>query len=253
MRWHQTPSVQPTPWRASMAVLAVALIGWSFIAWIALDADGTLAQSTMPMSAHWSASNTVVIAVMWFAMMAAMMLPSTLPMVEAFVLTVGRDAGARTMAFVATYLAVWASFSLIAVLGQWMLQRSNVLDPMMLRTSPWPATALLVLAGVYQFTGLKQLCLAGCRNPVAFLLTEWRPGISGAAKMGLRHGSLCVGCCWGLMALLFVGGVMNLPWVAALALAVAFEKLLPKGVWVSRAVGWALTAAGIGSLVARIA
>lgn len=239
-------------WLVALAVAAIALSGWAFVAWIATDMGSAIAQATMPMSARWSAANVLAISVMWATMMAAMMLPSALPMVWAFTRTAGDDAAARTTAFVAAYLVVWAAFSLLAVLAQWMLQRLGALDPMMLRTSPWPAAALLLLAGLYQFTGLKRLCLAGCRSPVAFLLAEWRPGVDGAFRMGLRHGALCVGCCWSLMALLFVFGVMNLTWVAALAVAVALEKLVPEGERVSRGFGFVLVAGAIVSLVTRL-
>ncbi len=239
--------------RAAFAVTAVALIGWAFVAWIALDMSGPFAQATMPMSAQWSVPNVLAVTAMWAAMMAAMMLPSSLPMVSAFARTTGNEAAGRTAAFVAAYLVTWAAFSVLATFAQWALQHLGWLDPMMLRTSPWPAAALLLLAGLYQFTGLKRLCLAGCRSPVAFVLAEWRPGLSGAWTMGLRHGALCVGCCWSLMALLFVFGVMNLPWVLALAIAVGVEKRLPSGQWISRVLGFILVAAAIASLLFRIA
>ncbi|HLT27947.1 MAG TPA: DUF2182 domain-containing protein [Zeimonas sp.] len=241
------------PWRASFVVAAIALIGWGLLAWMAVDVDAPFARSTMPMSYRWTASNALSITAMWATMMAAMMLPSSLPMVGAFAKTAGEGATARTAAFVGAYLVTWAAFSLLAVAAQWMLQRSGLLDPMMLRASPWPAAALLLLAGLYQFTGLKRVCLAGCRSPVAFLVARWRPGITGAWAMGMRHGALCVGCCWSLMTLLFVVGVMKLPWVVALAVAVSFEKVLPGGEQLARVLGFVLIAAALASFLLHFA
>lgn len=110
--------------------------------------------------------------------------------------------------------------------------------------------ALLLIAGVYQFSPLKRVCLATCRTPLGFLLGEWRAGVYGAFMMGVRHGVLCLGCCWALMALLFVGGVMNLAWVVALSIAVAIEKLAPHGDRLARVLGLGLIAAGLFRLLA---
>jgi predicted metal-binding membrane protein len=119
---------------------------------------------------------------------------------------------------------------------------------MIVSNSAWLTFALLVIAGVYQFSPLKRTCLARCRSPIAFLVGEWRPGAAGAFVMGARHGIFCIGCCWALMALLFVGGAMNLAWVAALAVAVALEKLVPSGERISMALGALLLAAGVVNL-----
>jgi predicted metal-binding membrane protein len=121
---------------------------------------------------------------------------------------------------------------------------------MALSTSARPAAVLLILAGIYQFSPLKLACLRSCRSPLAFLLGAWRPGLGGAFAMGLRHGVLCLGCCWALMALLFVGGVMNVPWVAALAVAVAIEKLAPGGERIATWLGVGLILVGTARLLA---
>jgi predicted metal-binding membrane protein len=182
---------------------------------------------------------------MWVAMMAAMMLPSSWPMIRTFgaVSARNRESG-RTRAFVGAYLAVWIAFSTVATAAQWVLQRADWVNPMIVSTSASLTAAMLVVAGVYQFSPLKRVCLSRCRTPLGFLLGEWRPGSAGAWTMGLRHGLLCVGCCWALMALLFVGGAMNLPWVAALAIVVAIEKMAPMGDRVAFALGVLLMAAG---------
>ncbi len=228
-----------------LAVLAIAVAAWSGLAWVAMDMGHPLAQLTMPGTSAWSAANVLAIFSMWAVMMAAMMLPSALPMVLAFV-DVSRRSGepVRGQTFVAAYLALWFAFSAAATGLQWLLQASGWVDPMIASNSAWLTCALLVLAGVYQFSPLKRTCLARCRSPMAFLIGEWRPGASGALVMGARHGIVCIGCCWGLMALLFVGGAMNLAWVAALAVAVALEKLLPGGDRISIALGALLLAAG---------
>jgi predicted metal-binding membrane protein len=119
----------------------------------------------------------------------------------------------------------------------------------MAATSPLLAAALLIAAGVFQWTPLKRACLAACRSPLSFLMTGWREGWAGALVMGVRHGAYCLGCCWALMALLFVAGVMNLLWVAAIAVAVLVEKVVPRGDVIGRLVGLALIAAGIAVAV----
>jgi predicted metal-binding membrane protein len=231
----------------TIALLGLALIGWLFLVWIALDMDHPVARLMMPATARWSAANAVAAWAMWALMMAAMMLPSALPMVLSFVHLAARSGDpARGRSFVAAYLAVWFGFSAGATAAQWAFQAISWLDPMMVSTSAWLTGGLLLMAGVYQFSPLKRMCLSRCRTPVGFLLGEWRPGARGAFVMGLRHGLFCVGCCWALMALLFVGGVMNLAWVAALSVAVLLEKMLARGERIATVMGLLLI--GFGSL-----
>ena len=164
----------------------------------------------MPMS-DWSTANWLAVFIMWAVMMAAMMLPTAMPMVTVFAtLNRRRSEAARTVAFVAGYVALWTAFGAAATAAQWALQARGLLSPMIVSMSPALSAALLMIAGVFQFTPLKQACLRACRSPLGFLLTDWRDGLWGAARMGLRHGLYCLGCCWALMALLFVGGAMNL-------------------------------------------
>ncbi len=139
---------------------------------------------------------------------------------------------------------MWIAFSIAATAAQWALQAMGWTDPMIVSVSPGLTAALLLVAGVYQFSPLKRLCLSRCRTPFGFLLGEWRAGTGGAFAMGLRHGLHCLGCCWALMALLFVGGAMNLAWVAALAVAAGVEKLLPRGERLAAALGIALICIG---------
>jgi predicted metal-binding membrane protein len=232
--------------RATLGILALALLGWVFLAWVTLDMSHPFAQLTMPGTSTWSPANVLAILSMWAVMMAAMMLPSALPMMLTFIdLSARSGEPARGRSFVAAYLAVWFAFSAAATAAQWVLQALDWVDMMIISTSPWLTVALLLVAGVYQFSPLKRLCLSRCRTPLGFLLGEWRPGTWGAFAMGARHGLSCLGCCWALMALLFVGGVMNLAWIAALSIAVALEKLLLGGERLSFGLGMALIAIGL--------
>jgi len=192
--------------------------------------------------------------VMWAVMMVAMMVPSAAPMVLTF-LAVNQRRQAATQPFVpvgvflAGYLAVWTAFSALAALTQWRLHEAALLSSMMAANSARLSGGLLLAAGLFQWTPLKRACLKGCRSPLTFLMTEWREGTAGAFIMGLRHGAACVGCCWVLMALLFVAGVMNLLWVAVIALFVLAEKILPKGEILSRIAGIALAAWGVALMM----
>ncbi len=234
-------------------LLALVLMGWTFLAWTVLDMEHPMVQLMMPMTARWSVASTSAILVMWAIMMAAMMLPSALPMLLQFVdLSRRNGETGRGRAFVGAYLLVWLVFSIAATALQWCLQAVGWIDPMAASRSALLTAALLLQAGIYQFSPLKQACLARCRTPIGFLLGEWRPGARGALVMGLRHGLYCLGCCWALMALLFVGGVMNLAWVAALAIVVALEKLLPRGAQLAAVMGLVLIGAGVFRLLAPL-
>jgi predicted metal-binding membrane protein len=231
--------------KVAIQTLAIGVIGWALLAWIAVDMGHPVAQLTMPGSSDWSAANMLAIGCMWAVMMAAMMLPAALPMILTFdVLCARSGEPARWRSFVAAYLLVWVAFSVAATGAQWALQAAGWVDPMIVSTSAPLNGALLVIAGAYQFSPLKRICLARCRTPMGFLLGEWRGGVRGGFAMGLRHGLFCIGCCWALMALLFVGGVMNLAWIAALSIAVAIEKLAPRGERLAMVLGLTLIAAG---------
>jgi predicted metal-binding membrane protein len=192
--------------------------------------------------------------VMWLIMMVAMMLPSAAPMILLYG-KVTRRAGqsrvfASTTVFARFYLLVWGGFSAIAALIQWVLVRSGVISDMGLEFGDRRiAGALLIAAGVYQSTPLKSACLAKCRSPLSFLMQLWRPGVSGAAHLGLKHGVYCLGCCPMLMALLFVFGVMNLYWVACLAIVVLIEKVVPRGERFGSLVGIAAFAVGVAMIL----
>jgi predicted metal-binding membrane protein len=187
---------------------------------------------------------------MWVVMMAGMMLPSAAPTVLLYGAMVRKHAERGTVLpavwiFVSGYLMVWAGFSLAAALLQAALEQAGLLTPMMASGSNRLNAVLLVAAGIYQMTPLKDLCLSKCRNPVQFFMTHWRPGTAGALRMGITQGAYCLGCCWMLMLLLFAVGVMNLAWVALIAAFVFLEKLLPGGRLTSRLAGAALIVVGL--------
>ena len=195
----------------------------------------------MPMSAPWNVSVWGAAVLMWSIMMVAMMLPSTTPIL---LLVSGLQRARRTAGdpalptglFVTGYLGVWVAGSVLAAGLQWVLQSLLLLSPHLAVTRVVLAATFLLLAGLYQLTPLKYACLARCQTPLGFLLTQWREGPGGALRMGARYGAYCAGCCWALMGLLFVGGVMNLLWVAALAVFVLAEKVT-RGPWLARVAG----------------
>jgi predicted metal-binding membrane protein len=191
---------------------------------------------------------------MWAVMMVAMMLPSAAP-ITLLVANIARKRaaaggtfGADTVLFVLGYLAVWFGFAAGATLLQWGLDEAGLLSDTMAVANRLVAAVVLVAAGIYQITPLKEACLRHCRSPLDFLLFHWREGGLGALKSGVGHGAYCLGCCWMLMALLFVGGIMNLAWIAAIALLVLIEKTLPGGAWMGRFIGAVLVAWGAVTL-----
>ena len=191
---------------------------------------------------------------MWFTMMVAMMAPAATPVILLYARvrrTTGSQQGlvAHPGVFTAGYLLVWLAFSVLAATLQVILQENGLVSPMLMSSqSRWLSAAVLVGAGLYQFTPVKNACLDRCRSPTDFLVRHYRSGVGGALQLGMRHGGDCLGCCWVLMALLFVGGVMNLAWIAALTLRVLAEKLAPAGPWIGRITGALLVAWGLATI-----
>lgn len=232
----------------------VVACAWAYLTPASLDMYGRMdGAAAWMMEATWDAYYLLLIFSMWAAMMVAMMLPSALPTILIFHEAVRNDskvgsASRRMFAFAAGYILAWSGFSLGATLLQWGLAEAALLSPMMVSASPWLGGAILIVAGVYQWTPLKYACLRHCRSPLAFLAEHWQPGMPGALRLGLRHGLYCVGCCWALMLLLFVGGVMNLLWIGAITIFVLLEKLAPYGAQGGRLSGLALVVAGASVL-----
>jgi len=231
----------------------VAAISWAYMIYL----DKTMGES-MEMGMEmglagmqgWGPVDFLLMFMMWAVMMVAMMTPSATPMILTYSRIYRRRHEQRnplvaTGAFLSGYLVVWTVFSAVATFAQWRLQQADLLSSMMVSNDPLFGGLLLIGAGIFQFTPLKNACLTQCRSPIGFFMTEWREGNKGAFYMGIHHGTYCVGCCWLLMALLFVAGVMNLLWVAAIAGYVLVEKIIPAGNWVGRAVGLCTIVVGV--------
>ena len=193
---------------------------------------------------------------MWAEMMVAMMIPSAAPMILTFAM-VNRKRREQDRPFVPTgmfllgYLIVWSVFSLVAALAQWTLHGAALLTPMMKSSSPLLGGGLLLVAGIFQWTPWKHACLNHCRSPLQFLLAGWQEGPGGALSMGIKHGAFCAGCCWMLMVLLFVAGVMNMLWVAAITILVLLEKVAPQSWRLRHVVGALLVAWGAWMIAGR--
>ena len=233
-----------------VGLAGVVACAWAYLVLASLDMYGSMdGAAAWMMEANWDAGYLLLIFLMWAAMMVAMMLPSALPTIVTFHKAVRNDPEVRSpsrrmVAFAAGYILAWSGFSVVATLVQWGLAEAALLSPMMVSASPWLGGTILIAAGVYQWTPLKYACLRHCRSPLAFLAEHWQPGMPGALRLGLRHGLDCVGCCWALMLVLFVGGVMNLLWIGAIAAFVLMEKLAPYGAQGGRLSGLALLLAG---------
>lgn len=244
--------------RIVLAGLAgIILAAWAYLFYLARGMEGFAPAGALHVvsgfAQTWGLVELLLLFVMWATMMVAMMVPSVAPLVLTFARAHrrrgGEGVGGSAAALLTGYLVLWMAFSVLATLAQWALHDAALLSPMMVSTSSVVAGGLLVGAGAFQLTPLKRACLVRCRSPVSLLMSEWRPGGRGTFLMGMRHGAYCVGCCWMLMALLFVGGVMNLLWVAAIAAFVLLEKVAPGGELIARVTGMALIVAG-GALIA---
>ncbi|WP_420584598.1 DUF2182 domain-containing protein [Ruegeria sp.] len=204
----------------------------------------------MPDQTGWTATYAALIFMMWWVMMIAMMTPSAAPTVLLFtaIKRMGPDkaqASRLSLYFLSGYLVAWAAFSVAATAAQWGMEAVGLSDgPMMTIRTKLFAGCVLIAAGLYQLSSLKSACLRHCRSPAQFLAEHVRPGTYGAFRTGVVHGAFCLGCCWALMLLLFVGGVMNLYWIVGIAIYVALEKLLPRVRWFIPLTGIALIAMG---------
>jgi predicted metal-binding membrane protein len=245
------------------ALAALTAFAWTYVLSLAADMDmGGMGMTGFrmvpagigmmaPALAPWQAIEFVYVFAMWAVMMVGMMTPSAAPMILIYA-RVGRQASARGKPFAATgwfatgYLLAWVGFALVATAAQWALDRTALLDPKMASASQVFGGIVLIAAGIYQWTPLKDRCLAHCQSPLLFIQRQggFHRDPSGSLRLGLRHGAYCVGCCWVLMALLFVGGVMNVLWIATISAFVLVEKVMPLGRLISRIAGAGFVAAG---------
>jgi predicted metal-binding membrane protein len=235
----------------------VIILAWAYLlagAGVEMETMDMGGGRTMAMPPEWTPAYGLVVFLMWSVMMVAMMLQSAAPvtLLVASIASKRREAGTlrgvSTAPFVLGYLTVWLGFAAVASALQWRLDAAELLSPTMALAGMRVAGGVLVVAGIYQWTPLKQACLRHCRSPLGFLLQHWRDGALGALASGARHGVFCLGCCWMLMVLLFVGGIMNLAWIAGIALLVLIEKTVPWGGWMGRVTGAILAVWGAVTL-----
>jgi len=240
------------------ATLVLSTLAWVCVLWCFESLMQTPGMSSMPamimapMFSPWTAAEFLLTLVMWVVMMVGMMTPSATPMLLLYA-RVGRHANADGKIFAATgwfaagYLLAWTAFAAVASLAQALLIETALITPMLALRSNLIGGAVLIAVGLYQWTPLKHACLAQCQAPLAFILRHggFKPDASGALVFGLKHGLYCLGCCWAVMALLFVGGVMNPLWIALLAIWVLLEKIVPAGPLMARGLGLGLIVGGI--------
>jgi predicted metal-binding membrane protein len=231
----------------ALGLAAITLLAWMYLLRTAVDMKSMAMDAQMHAAMGmtdmriWDATDWLELFVMWAIMMVAMMLPSAAPVILIVLAAYRRrgDRGARVSAgmFVTGYMLAWTTFSALAASAQVGLHRTALLSADMTSRSTLLAGTMLLVAGIYQWLPIKTACLTHCQSPLGFLAAYWRDGAHGALTMGLRHGAFCIGCCWALMALLFVVGVMNLLWVAGIAAFVLLEKLVPQRLPIGRAAG----------------
>ena len=239
----------------SASIALVIILAWAYLIHLdhqmsaAMQDERMMAAMGMTMDKGWTLADGWFTFAMWAVMMVGMMAPTALPMLLLFAaMRSGRDQrglSLPTLTFGLGYIAVWTSFSVIATVAQYGLHQAALLSPAMTSSSGRLSGAILLAAGTYQLTPWKAKCLAHCRSPLGFLMTNWHDGTAGAFQMGFRHGVFCLGCCWAIMCLLFVVGVMNLIWIAMLTAFVLIEKVGPAGAFVARLAGAAMVLLGI--------
>ncbi|MFW2365657.1 MAG: DUF2182 domain-containing protein [Desulforhopalus sp.] len=205
----------------------------------------------------WTAGDFMLVLIMWMMMMIAMMLPTAAPMILTYGDILysqqsGENAFVPLSIFIGGYLCTWGAYSVVAVIGQYWMLQFDLISEMMVGANPAVNGVMLMLAGFYQWSWLKNACLTHCRSPLQFFLTSWQAGNVGALKMGIKHGAYCVGCCWALMVLMFFFGLMNLLWIVALSVIMLAEKVMPKGELFSRIVGLLLCAWGVAIIASVI-
>lgn len=249
--------------RLIVAVSLFILVGLAWLYLISLaasmDMSGSMQMSSMMQPHPWSASDWIFMFFMWAIMMVGMMLPSAAPTILLYTGLIRRRTKAESgpegspsvlaLIFLSGYMLVWTGFSAGATWLHWLLEQSSLVSPMMVSASSMLNGVILIGAGIYQWLPIKDTCLSHCRSPVDFVSQHWRTGASGALKMGLEHGLYCLGCCWVLMALLFVGGVMSLLWIALIAGIVFIEKIVPRGDLIGRWGGVCLVTTGLAILI----
>ena len=232
-------------------VVGLTALAWAYLVYLARDMGGMDSGMVMAQMRSWTAADFGFMLLMWATMMVGMMVPTAAPMVLLFAANSRRlreqqQPYVPTVVFLSGYVVVWSGFAVAATLGNWALHVNDLMSSMMGESvSIYLGGGLLIAAGLFQLSPLKYVCLKHCRSPLSFLTNDWREGSWGAFNMGLRHGAFCLGCCWMLMGLLFVLGIMNLIWIAALAAFVLLEKVAPAGQYVGMTAGILLIIWGV--------
>jgi len=256
---HSPSAIAPIPRRdrflIASCILLITALAWAYLIHLdrqmssAMDYDRMMAAMGMTSDFVWSPADVFFTFAMWAVMMVAMMSGAATPVILLFAAVHRRRDVRRVplavLLFGSGYIAIWAGFSACAALAQWALHEATLLSPAMKTSSPYLGGAILLGAGIYQLTPFKGACLTHCRSPLGFMMTGWREGALGAFRMGLQHGAYCVGCCWALMCMLFVVGVMNLAWVGALTVFVLLEKAGPAGGMLARIAGAGMIIFGV--------
>jgi predicted metal-binding membrane protein len=230
------------------SLIAVLVLSWFYL--LRMNGTGAMIHMATPGMAGGPLEQFTAAFLVWAVMMVAMMLPAAVPAIDVFGTFARRRMSATgsapaTALFVSGYAAVWTVYSVFAAAGQVALSRASLLAPTLQSTSVVLSAALLLLAGTFQFTSLKDACLTQCRSPFPFFLANWRDGDWSAFVLGMRHGSYCIGCCWALMGLMFLFGAMNLLWMGALSLFMLAEKIAPSRWQLDRGVGVVLILWGV--------
>ncbi|MBA4393592.1 MAG: hypothetical protein C0407_08570 [Desulfobacca sp.] len=237
-------------WLVFSGLVLVILLSWIYMLHMGWNVSRNGTEMTLACVSQWGRGDLVHHFIMWTVMMAAMMFPSATPMILMFTTVNGQRREDRgplipTGIFALGYFLIWTVYSGLASLIQWGLHLSALLTHDLVITRPLWGGLLLIAAGFFQWTPFRDACMSKCRSPVGFLMAEWREGRLGALIMGVKHGLNCVGCCWLLMLLSFVLGLMNLVWMAILTLFMLVEKAYPESQWVSRTAGLILVVWGV--------
>lgn len=242
------PMMDRAAWITSAVTIVLAILAWGSV-----FADTAMAgMSTMTPGMSMMAASVYVLA--WGIMMAAMMLPSAAPMIVLYG-AIHRNAdrtgqrGIATLVFVALYVLIWMAFGLPIYLADQLVGLATATSPTLRSLVPYGVAAVIILAGLFQFSPMKVACLRACQSPLGFLMAQWRDGYLGTIRLGVAHAAYCIGCCWALMVVLVAAGAMSLNWVLLITAVVAVEKMVPAGIWVARGIGIVLVMLGVAMIV----
>ncbi len=234
-------------------LVVISILAWVYL-WIDASKMNSMSGMNKMNSSPWSIEIIFSNFLMWSIMMVAMMIPSAIPAISLYESMVKKNAEREIFLpavwiFVLGYILIWTAFSLVITVIQALFLSLDWINMMLVSKSIFLTSAILIMAGIYQWLPIKSICLEKCRTPLNFFLGNWKKGNSGALLMGIEHGSFCLGCCWVLMFMLFLAGVMNLIWVALITVFVFIEKVFPKGNLIGKTAGIIMIVAGLVQLI----